>query len=159
LLVIAMLPLALFARPVPPGVDAAQVEIAARQILCDCGCHPQSVHDCACGRAEDMWAELATEVASGGPDGGPLTGEQVVAKWVAARGEIILVAPEATGFNLVAWLGPFVLLLGAAVTLTLVLRRWSAATVTDSSGSDPAAAANVDPSYRERIRRDVEELR
>ena len=67
------------------GVSAAEVEIAAEAILCDCGCHPQSVHACACGRAEEMWAELAAEVEAGGPEGGPLTGEQVIAARKAGK--------------------------------------------------------------------------
>lgn len=147
------------ARPVPPGVDADEVKVAAQAILCDCGCHPQSVHDCACGRAEEMWNELAVEVGGGGPDGGPLTGEQVIAKWVAARGEMILVTPEASGFNLVAWLGPIALLIVAAIVLVLVLRRWAdrGAPVTAAAGGAPAPP--IDPSTLDRIRKDVEELR
>lgn len=155
-------PHALAARPVPPGVDPARVEVAARAILCDCGCHPQSVHDCACGRADEMWSELAAEVASGGPGGTPLSGEAVIAKWVAERGEVILVAPEASGFNLVAWLGPSALFLAAATALVVVLRRWSGAR---TDRSDPEAAhadadgSDVDPAVLDRIRRGVEELR
>ena len=145
------------ARPVPPGVSAAEVEVAADAILCDCGCHPQSVHACACGRAEEMWAELAGEVAAGGPGGGPLTGEQVIAKWVAERGETILLSPEASGFNLVAWLGPIVLLIVAAATLLVVLRRL-AARRPPTPATAGAVAPPIDPAYLERIRKDVEEF-
>ena len=149
---------AALARPVPPGVSAAEVEIAAGAILCDCGCHPQSVHDCACGRAEEMWAELAGEVAAGGPDGGPLTGDEVIAKWVDARGETVLVSPVASGFNLVAWLGPLALLIVAATTLFVVLRRLTARrpAVPAVAGS---TAVPIDPSYLDRIRKDLEDLR
>jgi cytochrome c-type biogenesis protein CcmH/NrfF len=161
--IVALLALAIavsapaFARPVPPGVPAAEVEVAADAILCDCGCHPQSVHACACGRAEEMWSELAAEVASGGPDGGPLTGEQVIAKWVAERGETILLSPEASGFNLVAWLGPIVLLIVAAATLFVVLRRLAARRPPTPAPAGTAAPA-IDPAYLERIRKNVEEL-
>ncbi len=146
------------ARPVPPGVSAVEVEVAADAILCDCGCHPQSVHACACGRAEEMWGELAAEVAGGGPDGGPLTGEQVIAKWVAERGETILLSPEASGFNLVAWLGPMVLLVVAAATLFLVLRRLAARRDPVPAPAGPVAPP-VDPAVLDRIRKDVEEFR
>jgi cytochrome c-type biogenesis protein CcmH len=147
------------ARPVPPGVDPEQVKIAAEAILCDCGCHPQSVHDCACGRAEEMWAELAAEVRSGGADGGPLTGEQVIAKWVAARGELILVTPEASGFNLVAWLGPIALLVAAAIILALVLRRWAGRGAPAAAAAGGAPVPEIDPATLDRIRKDVEDLR
>ena len=47
------------AQQPPPGeaVSAAYDE-AARMILCDCGCHPQSAHECACGRAAEMREEI-----------------------------------------------------------------------------------------------------
>lgn len=96
----------------------AEYDQAAKTILCDCGCHPQSVHACACGRAEEMRAEIAGEIASG------RTGQQVIEGYVARSGEKILVTPPAQGFNLVAWLGPGALLVGAAVGLTVVLTRW-----------------------------------
>ena len=147
-----------FARPVPPGVPADQVEIAADAILCDCGCHPQSVHDCACGRAETMWAELAREVQSGGPGGSSLTGEQVIAKWVAERGQTILVSPAATGFNLVAWLGPLVLLVLAAAILFFVLRRLAERRI-EMPATVPSTGVAVDPSTLERIRKDLEDRR
>jgi cytochrome c-type biogenesis protein CcmH len=105
----------------PDSLNAAQrkeYDQAANTILCDCGCHPQAVHDCACGRAETMRSEIAGEIASG------KTGQQVIEGYVARSGEKILVTPPAQGFNLVAWLGPGVLLVGAALGLTLVLKRW-----------------------------------
>lgn len=116
----------------PP--QAAEYDQAARTILCDCGCHPQSVHDCACGRAEEMRAEIAGEVASG------KTGAQVIEAYVARHGEKILVAPPAVGFNLVAWLGPGVLLVGAALGLTLVLKRWRRPAAPAAAGAPPLEA-------------------
>jgi cytochrome c-type biogenesis protein CcmH len=120
--------------------QAAEYDQAARTILCDCGCHPQSVHDCACGRAEEMRGEIAGEIASG------KTGAQVIEAYVARHGEKILVAPPAVGFNLVAWLGPGVLLVGAALGLTLVLRRWRR-----SRTPAPAGAPPLDADWKERL--------
>lgn len=123
-------------RPVSPDslgpAQAAEYVQAADTILCDCGCHPQSVRDCACGHAEGMRAEIAGLVASG------KTGAQVIEAYVARHGEKILVSPPAQGFNLVAWLGPGALLVGAAVGLTLVLRRWRRPSPVRSSSAEPA---------------------
>lgn len=123
---------------VPPETlapsQAAEYDQAARTILCDCGCHPQSVHDCACGRAEEMRAEIAGEIAAG------KTGTQVIEAYVARHGEKILVAPPAVGFNLVAWLGPGVLLVGAALGLTLVLKRWRRPETPAAAGAPPLEA-------------------
>ena len=63
-LALAVLVLALSFVAAAP-VDEAAFEKAAGAIRCDCGCHPQSVKDCACGRAAEMRDEvrgLATRV-------------------------------------------------------------------------------------------------
>jgi cytochrome c-type biogenesis protein CcmH len=128
------------------SLQAAEYDQAARTILCDCGCHPQSVHDCACGRAEELRAEIAGEIASG------KTGAEVIGSYVALHGEKILVTPPAVGFNLVAWLGPGVLLVGAALGLTLVLKRWRRPDAPAASGAPPVEAAwkeRIDDALRE----------
>jgi cytochrome c-type biogenesis protein CcmH/NrfF len=108
-----------FLTALTPGAAADPAyDLAARTILCDCGCPPQSVHDCACARAAEMREEMAAAVASGA------TGQQVVDDYVARYGERILIAPAASGFNLLAWIGPGLALpAGIAVTI-LILRRW-----------------------------------
>lgn len=136
LLAVAAAQAALGAGPIPPGVDSGEYLEATTSILCDCGCHPQSVYDCACGRADEMRAEIAAKIRDDG-----MTGEQVVAEYVAIHGEKILVAPPGRGFNLVAWLGPFAGLLLAAAALALLLRRWrrsSAAAVARAPAAGPS---------------------
>jgi len=126
--------------------QTAEYDQAAKTILCDCGCHPQSVHDCACGRAEEMRAEIAGEIASG------KTGAEVIEAYVARHGEKILLAPPAAGFNLVAWLGPGVVLVGAALGLTLVLKRWRRPEAPAAADAPPLEAAwkeRVDDALRE----------
>lgn len=136
--------------PGPPLTDAQNAEFdrAAKVILCDCGCHPQSIHDCACGRAEEMRGEVAALVRQG------MTGEAVVAKYVAERGEKALIAPKTEGFALVAWLGPIAALFLLAAGLALVLRRW---TRRGPSAPSPAPPA-TDPAWSARISREIEEL-
>lgn len=141
--------------PAAVASDQAEYEHAAKTILCDCGCHPQSVHDCACGRAAEMRDEMHALIEQG------RTGEQVIAAYVAEHGEAIRIAPVARGFNLLAWLGPLGGLLAAMAALGLIVRRW----VRTPHGArpavgDPAAPlAPDDGAYRERLRREIEELR
>src|SRR5262245_42801351 len=78
--------------PDEPAQDA-EYSRAATTILCDCGCHPQAVHDCACGRAAEMRGEIAASIRNG------KSGEEVIAAFVAQHGEQIRVAPTAAGFN------------------------------------------------------------
>lgn len=150
------------ARPVPPGVDRAEVEHAARKLRCDCGCHPQSVFDCVCGHADNMWNAIAAEVAGGapGPGGataGPMTGAEVVAARIAKFGEGVLLAPRARGFNLVAWLGPAAALIVGAAVVFGIARRLSRGS--SAPGDDEVALPPVAPEYADRIRRAVEENR
>jgi cytochrome c-type biogenesis protein CcmH/NrfF len=144
---------ALGSAPAPPDIDNESYEHATRAILCDCGCHPQSIRDCACGRADELGRHIAGMIRDG------MSGEQVIADFVERKGEQIRVAPLATGFNLVAWLGPTVLFLAGAVGLVFVLRRWrrTALLEADASSAAPASPA-VDPDdpYLARLQKDLE---
>jgi cytochrome c-type biogenesis protein CcmH len=133
--------------------DPAEFDEAATTILCDCGCHPQSVADCTCGRAAEMREEIRTMVAAG------MTGEEVIADYVARYGEKILIAPDASGFNLLAWIGPFLLLFVGVGSLVWLVRRWSRSSPGSPSEDVPAAYAPADDDpYAARLRREIEEL-
>ena len=139
------------AAQLPPGsYDVGEYRIAASTILCDCGCHPQSVADCACGRAAEMRDELAGLIAQG------MSGEDVINLYVERHGEDIRIAPTATGFNLVAWLGPLVGLLLAALGVVLVLRRWTARATTEEPA--PVTTATGDEPYRARLEQALEKF-
>jgi cytochrome c-type biogenesis protein CcmH/NrfF len=84
------------------------------------------------------------------------TGEQLIASYVAEHGEQIRISPTATGFNLVAWLGPVAALFIAATVMILVLRRWRrTAPVTAMA---PAAPPPADDEYLARVRRELKEM-
>jgi cytochrome c-type biogenesis protein CcmH len=139
------------------GFDEPGYENAISVILCDCGCHPQSVKECACGRAAEMRGEIRARMEAEGLDG-----EQLVAAYVAEHGEQILIAPAATGFNLIAWLGPLVGLFVAAGGMLWVLRSWKAKQVeSENDGSDTpteAPAGPEDDAYLARVKRELEEM-
>ena len=149
----------------PEGFDQEEYEKTIETILCDCGCHPQSVKDCACGRAAEMRREIAAFI-TGDADSGPRTARQVIDMYVAEKGEQVLVAPEARGFNLLAWLGPLVALAGALVGVTWLARRWShgrggqddaAAAGTSASDADGGPVSDADAAYIRRVQRELQE--
>jgi cytochrome c-type biogenesis protein CcmH len=132
-------------------VDAAEFEKAAGTIRCDCGCHPQSVKDCACGRAAEMRGEIRALIAQG------MTGDEVIAQYVAEQGEQIRLAPTASGFNLVAWLGPLAGLLLASGAMFALLRRWKRGLPkTEPLPATPDVP--VDAAYDDRLREALERL-
>jgi cytochrome c-type biogenesis protein CcmH/NrfF len=115
------------------------------QIMCSCGCN-QILLECnhvGCQSSSGMRDELNTAIAGGsiagsdatgggptGGGGGSNTSDSAVLKaFVEKYGPTVLAAPTTSGFNLVAWIMPFaVLLLGLAGTALLV-RKWRLRTV------------------------------
>lgn len=128
---------------------AADYEEAVSTILCDCGCHPQSVKACACGRAAEMRDEIAGQVARG------MTGPQIIEAYVAEHGDQIRIAPEAKGFNLFAWLGPIALLIAASFFMVRTIGRWRRPI--DEGDDDAPAKIDADDPYLEKLRRQMEE--
>jgi cytochrome c-type biogenesis protein CcmH len=134
------------------SVDSVEYQKAATTIRCDCGCHPQSVHDCACGRAAEMRREIHGLIAEG------LDGDAVIAHYVDLQGEQIRLAPTAAGFNLVAWLGPAIALLIASIVVVVMIRRWSRSAA-EVAGSPPAPPPSEhDPVYHDRLREAMERM-
>jgi len=134
------------------GEASAAYERAATSLLCDCGCNPQSIKDCACSRADELREALALDARSG------KSADAIIASYVAKHGQKILVAPPASGFNLIAWTGPAVGLFGAAILIALMIRRWQRASAAHPAEMLPASPA-VDDAYLARLRKDVEESR
>ena len=140
---------------VPAGDAGLAYDKAASTILCDCGCHPQSVKECACSRAEDMRVAISSEAASG------KSGDAIVAGYVAKYGQKILISPEISGFNLVAWFAPGLGLVLAAAALVAIIRRWNRRAAPAAVEAPPGGAGSSpeDTAYRVRLQRNLEELR
>lgn len=145
------------AGEIPASIDREAYLEVASTILCDCGCHPQSVHACACGRAAEMRDEIAAALLRGGPGGTPQTAAQVIASYVARHGEKIRIAPTTRGFNLVAWLGPFVGLMAAGIAVLFALRRWRAAPQPQVARAE--TGPDLDPAYLQRLQRELRDER
>lgn len=56
---------------------------------------------------------------------GDLNRAQIIANLVKDRGEVILAAPTFKGFNLFAWITPFILMLIVGFGIVSLLRSWS----------------------------------
>ena len=134
------------------GFDAAEYDEATRMILCDCGCHPQSVHACACGRAAEMRVEIHGLVSQG------MSGEEVIAHYVNRVGDQIRIVPTATGFNLVAWLGPLIGLVAGSVLMVLLIRRWTRRTAAESAATPSPPPVAVNDVYQQRLRDALENM-
>jgi cytochrome c-type biogenesis protein CcmH/NrfF len=89
-------------------------------LTCQCGCGLTvgSCNHLGCGSALPLRAEIREQMNLG------LDKTAILAHFMDRYGEKILSSPTTTGFNLTAWVTPFVLLaLGAAFVL-FTLMRW-----------------------------------
>jgi len=128
--------------------------------MCYCGCADLTVRVCTCGTADGIRQEIAARLVNGeSPD-------QVVAAFVARHGEQIRSAPLKSGFDLVAWVTPFVALILAGSALVVVVRRWGKARGGSLAGATPSAGAEsgraTTPEEQralERVRREMREGR
>jgi cytochrome c-type biogenesis protein CcmH len=91
-------------------------------LTCQCGCG-LTVHSCnhlQCPSAIPLREEIRAQMATGKDRAA------ILSYFADKYGEKILSAPTATGFNLLAWVTPFVLLAIAGAVIGLTIVRWSA---------------------------------
>src|SRR5271154_579938 len=126
----------------------ARFDKLGHQIMCSCGCN-EILLECnhvGCPLSDGMRQELMAGISKGDND------SMIFQAFVQKYGPTALAAPPAQGFNIVAWVIPFaVLVLGIGGT-ALLIRRWRLRTV-------PMPPPSTTPHFsdiRERIRRETE---
>lgn len=148
------------ARAADPGTRA-RVE---SRLMCYCGCTDLTVKVCNCGTAANIKADIAARLDAGA------TADQVVDAYVAQYGEQIRSAPTRSGFNLLAWIMPFAVILAGGVMVVGLVRRWRGnpggmpapdAALPAVAGAGPAApaggSAEAEARLRERVDREIRE--
>jgi len=98
------------------------------KLMCKCGCN-QILLECnhvGCAYSTRMRDELTASLSRGAGPGGstPDSDELVLRSFVQQYGATVLAAPTTTGFNIVAWIVPFVVLVGGLSLITVVVRKW-----------------------------------
>ena len=130
------------------GAAAFAATVTTKEIeeslTCQCGCG-LTVHSCnhlQCGSAIPLKQEVATLVEQG------VERDAILVRFRDKYGEKILAAPTTEGFNLAAWVLPFVALgLGVGVVLVTV-RRW---TGREEAAESSAAPPAIDEAGRRRL--------
>lgn len=127
--------------------DRGQIYIfreVSESLVCQCGCN-MILHVCNhvnCPSATPLRAEIEDLIRDGKQK------DEIVAHFVAKHGEVIRSSPSAEGFNLAAWVTPFVMLVLGAVFVGSFLgarRRRAAAAAAVAASSEPNDyAARVD---------------
>ena len=127
-------------QPTDPAKDAFQR--VSDKLICQCGCNYGLSHcpHLECPSAPGLRAAIRQQLAAGKSE------EQVLQAMVADFGPAVLGAPPAEGFNLTAWVMPFVALALGLLLAIVVVRRWHAR----------RRAAAPDPYLLERYRANLE---
>ncbi|MDP6126013.1 MAG: cytochrome c-type biogenesis protein CcmH [Candidatus Latescibacteria bacterium] len=119
--------------------SAMQIRAVTTQIICLCGCNLMFA-DCphnVCSFRDQQKPRIAKMLSQG------LKPDVIIAKYVAEYGERILASPNTEGFNLVAWIVPF---LGAAIGafgLGVMVKKWTKRQpVPGALGSTPLAGGS-----------------
>lgn len=118
---------------VVPWALSATVEEVAQGLTCICGCN-MLVSACEatmeCGPAADIKNQIVAKLESG------QSKEEIIAFFVDRYGESILSSPTKRGFNLVAWILPFLGIILAGLGIFLFLNRTLAHRQDDSIDPD-----------------------
>ena len=132
--------------------DDTRFQSLGHKLMCVCSCN-QILLECnhvGCSRSTEMRAELAETVDKGGND------DLLLQVFVQKYGPTVIAAPTTTGFNIVAWIMPFAVLLAGLGLVVWVVRTWE-------SRPAPAMAMGVLPAqgtdlekFREQARSETE---
>jgi cytochrome c-type biogenesis protein CcmH len=120
------------------------------RLMCTCGC-AEILGECnhvGCPNSSGELDELRAGISGGQAD------QQILDSFVLKYGAVVLAAPTAHGFDLVAWIAPFAVFAAASLGTVLLVRRWSVSK-TQTVAVD---ASTLDPAERERraqIRRET----
>ncbi|MDP1892354.1 MAG: cytochrome c-type biogenesis protein CcmH [Gemmatimonadaceae bacterium] len=110
-----------------PVLDAATSEVAA---LLRCPvCQGVAIQDSPSELAQQMRMVVKEQLASG------KSADEVKDYFVSKYGEWILLEPQAHGFNIVIYALPVLLVLGGAVFLVFIVRKWTAAAPAAAGGA------------------------
>ena len=132
--------------------DDARFKMLGHKLMCVCGCN-QILLECnhvGCSYSDRMRGELVEATDRG--DNDDLTLQSFVQKY----GPTVIAAPTVTGFNIVAWVMPFVVLLGGTALAVFVIRNWSDRPIPALPGGiSPARGADLEK-FREQARSETE---
>ena len=131
-----------------PPSNLTQAERLGAEIGCTCGtCPLRPIATCGCGFADTMLVRLDTEVAAGRTD------DEIMTIFAADYGNSIRIKPKGTGFDLMIWAAPMVLLMVGAVAMGAVIYNWRSQSQSDlglgktplaeQRGSDPEASSSL----------------
>lgn len=118
-----------------PAAELTPQEKVETRLMCYCGCSDLTVRTCSCGTAAEIKRDIAERMASG------QTADEVEAAYVGKYGAQIRSAPTTSGFDLLAWVTPFVAILAGGGFILHRIRRWRSQALGDPAPGQAAVPA------------------
>lgn len=121
----AYLPVKLNAKAgAAPSMTDEKRDDLEHEIKCQCGC-PLDVYTCrttdfSCSVSPAMHADVLALVSGG------YNATEILAAFQKVYGERVLMSPVKKGFNILGYVMPFIVLLGAGVVVGGLIRKWGA---------------------------------
>lgn len=137
-----------------PAVAVPAVSSVSDKIMCLCGCN--SVLS-VCPHPDCSWGIPAKEDIKQQLEAGK-TPDAIIAQYVSKYGEQVLASPTKSGFNMVVWVLPFVMLVIGAVAIYYLARTWAARRAETDEGA-MVAPVPVEDHPDEIVRRMEDELK
>jgi cytochrome c-type biogenesis protein CcmH/NrfF len=134
------------------GDESARVNDLGHRMMCVCGCN-QILLECnhvGCAYSDRMRAELVAAVDRG--DNDDLTLQRFVQKY----GTTVMAAPTKTGFNRVAWIMPYLVLVLGLAMVTVIVRVWRSRPLVLPAGAVAAVHGPELERFRDQARKDTE---
>ena len=133
---------------------ALTVSEVARELSCRCGC---SMTVDGCNHTNCPFAVPARRTIGEKIDAG-MTKEAIMRFFVSQHGEQVLAAPTKTGFNLTAWILPFVMILVGGGIVRTVVKRWTRTDRTSPVTPAGSAPEAEDADYRAKMEKELKDL-
>ena len=134
------------------GADTdARFNQLGHQLMCMCGCN-QILLECnhvGCTYSDRMRNELSAAIGRGDSD------SLVLQSLVQKYGNTVLAAPTSSGFNVVAWITPFAVFVGAMIVTVWLVRLWKSRAITQPV-QRPALDAKQLDDLRKQARHETE---
>jgi cytochrome c-type biogenesis protein CcmH len=150
---LALLALLIGLSALPATASLSTTQEVEEALTCQCSCG-LTVHSCnhlQCSFAVPRKQEIATAIAEGKGK------EEILTSYMTQFGEKVLSAPTTTGFNLAAWITPFLALLLGGVVVSLISLRWSRQRALKEP--KPSLVTEVTDEYRERLKKELAQFR
>ncbi len=128
------------------------VSDVGKELACLCGCG-LTIESCThgnCGFAEPAKLEIKQMIGQGRTKG------EIIQAFVSRYGERVLAAPTKKGFNLSAWVMPFLAIMAGGVLIYFLVHAWvRRREETLAMERHRMARVEIDPKYQERLEKEL----